>query len=135
MREILSIFLVVILCGNVTYAATSTVASAGLPSQVGQKPTLQEKLLEIRPGSRVNVRLKNKERLRGQLGEVSNDGFVLKYAQGNEIKERKIGFDEVKSIKVREGGRAGRVVVYVLAGAGLFFLVFMIILLTVPFDS
>ena len=122
MRGILSIFLVVILCGNVTYAATSTVASAGLPSQVGQKPSLQEKLLEIRPGSRVSVRLKNKERLRGQLGEVSNDGFVLKYAEGNEIKERKIGFDEVKSIKAKKGGRAGRVVVYVLAGAGVVFL-------------
>ena len=129
MRGILSIFLVVILCGNATYAATSTIASAGLPSQVAQKPTLQEKLLDIRPGSRVNVRLKNKERLRGQLGEVSNEGFVLKYAERNEIKERKIGFDEVKSIKVREGGRAGRVVVYVLAGVGVTFLALILLAL------
>ena len=133
MRAILSIFLVVILCGNVTYAATSTVASAGLPSQVGQKPTLQEKLLEIRPGLRVNVRLKNKERLRGQLGEVSNEGFVLKYAERNEIKERKIGFDEVKSIKAKKGGRTGRVAMYVLAGvagAGIFFFVLIVIALS-----
>ena len=122
MRGLLYIFLVVILCGNATYAATSTVATAGLSSQVAQKPTLQEKLIEIRPGSRVNVRLKNKERLRGQLGEVSNEGFLLKCAERNEIKERKIGFDEVKSIKVREGSRAGRVVLYVLAGAGVVFL-------------
>ncbi len=123
MRQLLSILLVVILCATSTYAAK---LSASIPAQVAQKPTLQEKVLEIPPGSRVQVRLKNKEKLRGRLGEVSNEGFVLQYARGNQIEERIIGFDEVKSIKVKEGGRAWTVAKWILMAGGIYIVVLII---------
>ncbi len=126
MRQLISILLVVILCATSTYAAKP---SASIPAQVAQKPTLQEKVLEIPPGSRVQVRLKNKEKLRGRLGEVSNEGFVLQYARGNQIEERKISFDEVKSLKVKEGGSNALVWVLVgaAAGLGVFFVVLLLL--------
>ena len=124
MRQLLSILLVVILCATSTYAAKPPGSSASIPAQVAQKPTLQEQVLEIPPGSLVVVRLKNKEKLRGRLGELSNEGFILKYTKGNEIKERKVSFDELKSIKSKRGGsKVGKAVVYILAGVGVTFLV------------
>ena len=128
MRKILSILLVVILSANVTYAAMAT--SAGMPPQATKKPTLQEKVLEIPLGSRVQVRLKNKEKLRGRLGEVSNEGFVVQYARGNQIEERKIGFDEVKSLKVKKDGSNKTLLVLaaVGAGVGVFFLILFVAL-------
>ena len=81
------------------------------------------------------VRLKNKEKLRGRLGELSNEGFILKYTKGNEIKERKVSFDELKSIKskrkskrgVSKVSQVGTAVVYILAGVGVTFLVLIAI--------
>jgi len=128
MRQLLSILLVVILCATSTYAAKP---SASIPAQVAQKPTLQEKVLvDIPPGSRVQVRLKNKEKLRGLLGEVSNEGFVLQYARGNQIEKRIIGFDEVESIKVikvKEGGRAWRVAKWILMAGGIYIVVLIML--------
>lgn len=130
MRQLLSILVFVILCATSTYAAKPPRSSASFPSQVSQKPTLRERLLEIPPGSLVVVRLKNKDKLRGRLGEVSSEGFILKYAKGNEIEERKVGFDELKSIKSkRRGSKIGTAVVYVLAGVGVTFLVLLALFL------
>ena len=126
MRQLLSILLVVILCATSTYAANPPGSSASIPAQVAQKPTLQEKVLDIPPGSRLQVRLKNNEKLRGWLGEVSNEGFVLQYARGNQIEERIIGFDEVKSIKVKAGGRAWTVAKWVLAVGGIYIVALII---------
>ena len=128
LRQLLSILLVVILCATSTYAAKP---SASIPAQVAQKPTLQEKVLDIPPGSRLQVRLKNNEKLRGWLGEVSNEGFVLQYARGNQIEKRIIGFDEVKSIKVKSikvkaGGRAWRVAKWILMAGGIYIVVLII---------
>ena len=108
-------------------------SSASIPAQVAQKLTLQEQLIEIRPGSLVVVRLKNKEKLRGRLGELSNEGFILKYTKSNKIEERKVSFDELKSIKSkrikskRGGSKVGTAVVYMLAGVGATFLVLIAI--------
>ena len=128
MRQLISILLVVILCATSTYAANPPGSSASIPAQVAQKPTLQQQVLEIPPGSLVVVRLKNKEKLRGRLGDVSTEGFILKYAKGNEIQERKVSFDELKSIKSKRGGsKVGTAVVYILAGVGVTFLLLITI--------
>jgi len=108
MRQILSLLLVWLLC-----VSTSLAARTRVPSQApaSPKPTLQERVLEITPGSLVEVRLKNKEKLRGRLGETSADGFVLKHAKGQQIEERKISFDNLKSIRsIDEGGKGPRAI-------------------------
>jgi len=104
----------------------SAIAKPAAPSplhspeaQVTRKPTLQEQVLEIPAGSLVDVRLKTKEKLHGRLGDVSNEGFMVKFAKRDRVEERKIAFGDVKSLKyVEPGSKAGRTVVYILAGVG-----------------
>jgi hypothetical protein len=47
-------------------------------------------------GTKIEVRLKNKERLQGTRGEVSDSGFTLLNPGAG---DRKIAFDEVISVK------------------------------------
>ncbi len=55
------------------------------------------------------MRLKNKEKLRGRLGVMREDGFDMQVAAGDKIETRTIAFNELKSIKKAEGGGAGHV--------------------------
>ncbi|PYT23592.1 MAG: hypothetical protein DMG57_31555 [Acidobacteria bacterium] len=84
-------------------------------------------MLAIPAGSMVEVRLTSKQKFRGRLGEVSNEGFIVKYAQGNQIGERKVAYDDVKSIKSVEGSRTGRTAVYLLTGTGIVFVVLFVL--------
>jgi len=126
---LLSIFLAWILCVTSVDARTRAVSALRSSSQstTTEKPTLKEQVLAIPAGSMVEVCLTSKQRFRGRLGEVSNDGLIVKYAQGNQIGERKIAYDDVKSIKSVEGSQAGRTAVYLLAGAGIVFVVLFVI--------
>jgi len=93
-----------------------------------QKANLKERALAVPTGSLVEVRLKTKEKLRGQLIEVSDEAITLKVAKGEKINERKLAFDELTSIKRIEGGsKAGRVTLYILAGVGVGFLILFVI--------
>ncbi len=65
----------------------------------------------------MEVRLTNKEKLKGRIGAVSDDGIVLKYSKAGQPEERKIAFAEMLSIK-KAGWGIGR---KVLVGAGLAF--------------
>lgn len=86
MREALSMMLTVMLI--------SPAAPAQPPSS-----TLKEQVLNISPGSTVEVRLADKTKLRGRLGAVSDSGFELQTVKGGKIDTAKIAFDQVKSIK------------------------------------
>ena len=101
-----------------------------------QKANLKERVRAIPTGSLVEVRLKTKEKLRGRLVEVSNEGITLKVATGNKIDERKLAFDELKSIKGVEGGsKAGRVTLYILAGVGVGLVILFVIAAVALRDS
>jgi len=88
-----------------------------------QKPTLKEKILTIAPESYVEVCFLDKRKLRGRLGEITDEGFALQVAKGDKIQNLTIGFDQVKSVKVveKKGTSTGRVLAYGLAGIGAFF--------------
>jgi hypothetical protein len=75
-------------------------------SETFGKQTVKGKTLQIPPGSIVRVTLHNKEKVRGQLGDVTTEGFTVKVARGNKIEDRKLSFAEVKSVR-REGRGAG----------------------------
>lgn len=55
---------------------------------------------KIAVGSEIEVRLLNKEKLRGRLGEVSDTGFILLIPTGTASTKRNLAFDEVKSVRV-----------------------------------
>jgi hypothetical protein len=129
-RDLVAVFMVWALSFNSIQAATlSESDAAGLAqAPASQGPSLKERVLLIPAGAAVEVRLTNKERLKGRIGDVSQDGVALKYSKADQIQERQIAFSEIKSIKIlgRHTG-IGRVVLYGLAGVGVFILVMMVI--------
>lgn len=75
------------------------------------------------------MRLLSKERIKGRLGEVTDEGFSLQTAKQNKIETQKISFDQLKSLtKVEDhkGARtAGYIVLGALAGVGVLFLILL----------
>jgi len=113
-----------ILMGIVPLSDVAALAVGAVPAgQAGteQKPTLKERILEIPSGTMVEVRLLNKQKIRGRLGEITNEGFSLQTAQGDKVETQKIAFTDAKSVKKVEGGKAGHAVLYALAGIGALF--------------
>ena len=66
-----------------------------LPGQTGSK----ERILAIPAGSTVEVRLKDKTRLSGRLGAVSDAGFELQVERSGAIEAQQIAFDNLRSIR------------------------------------
>jgi hypothetical protein len=131
-RDTILLILISALFGNSALEAKVGVSATGvsLPQETTKKPTLQELILEIPPGTMIEVRLMNKHKVRGRLGEVTNEGFSLQTAQGNKIETQKIAFTDVKSLKKAEGETTGtrisRGVVYGLAGIGVLMVILII---------
>lgn len=129
--NLLTLILVWALFGDsVLEARVSVSASADShPEETTNKPTLQQRILEVPQGSMVEVRLMNKQKLRGRLGEVTNEGFSLQTAQGNKIETQKIAYADVKSLKQVEGTtgkKIGKGVIYALAGIGALMVVMVV---------
>jgi hypothetical protein len=96
------------------------------------KPTIQERILLKAPeGTLVHVRLFSKERLRGRITEVKENGFVLKVANGDRIEQREVAFDEVKKLTVKRDGdgmsTGKKVLLGGLAGVGIFVVTLLVI--------
>ena len=73
---------------------------------------LKKKVLEIPAGSPVVVKLRTKETIRGRLEDVSNDGVTVKVAEGPTIEDRKLPFDQVKSVRKAGGPSAKKIAGY-----------------------
>jgi len=121
--KLVALILVHALTGNcLLEAAVSASARGGsLEEQTTKKPTLQERILEVPHGMMIEVRLLNKQKLRGRLGEVTSEGFSLQTAQGTKIETQKVAFADVKSFKQIEGttgSKIGKGLIYALAGIG-----------------
>jgi hypothetical protein len=130
-REVISILLSSLLwaqCG-ISAKAAAPEASPRPQARDSEQETLKERVLEIPAGTMVEVRLTNREKLRGRLGEISDDGFNLQTAKRDKIETRKIAFDELKSVKKVEGNKgaqtAGYIVLGGLAGVGVLFLILL----------
>jgi hypothetical protein len=98
--------------------------------------TIKERVIEIPAGSVVDVRLENKEKLRGKLGAVSDAGFEVQLVRDGKIQTQTVGFDQVKSIKAKgQGmGTGAKVTLGILAGIGIFFVVFIIVAASTGWD-
>jgi hypothetical protein len=128
MRDIICLVLVTMLFGTTTLEARVDAAGAVPPGQAGteRKLTLKERILEVPPGTMIEVRLLNKQKIRGRLGELTDEGFSLTTAQGEKIETQKVAFTDLKSFKKVEdtaGKKVGTGVLYGLAGIGVLFVV------------
>jgi len=78
--------------------------------------TLRNQIAALNSGTPIEVRLLiAKEKLRGKLGKVDADGFVL---QGRDpaASGRRVRFDQIKSLKVLPGKRS-TIAGWIIAGA------------------
>lgn len=90
--------------------------------------TPQEVVLEFAPGTLVEVKLKNKQSLRGRLGEAAPDGFEVQSAQGDRVETKTVSYAEVQSVRALKGDGKGT---RFLAAVGAVFLVLMVVSLAV----
>ena len=102
-------------------------AGEGSVSETPPMRTVQQQVVEIPTGKLVEVHLNDKSKIRGRIGQVSADGFMLTAAKGNQVGEQKLAFTNVTSIKAmeKEGGVAKGW--YVLAGAGAAVVVLLVV--------
>jgi len=117
-----------------TIGSTALAVGAPFSPQTGTEkaPTLKERVLAIPPHAMVQVKLRRKEKIKGRLGEVTNEGFVVQTATGDKIDNQKVSFGEVKSIKaIGGGGKKSRVALYVVTGVAVTLAVTLLFLLRV----
>lgn len=90
-----------------------------------RKPTIQEQVVQLEAGSVVEIRTKSKTKVRGRLGEISQDALEVQTAKGTNIEKVSLRFDEIKSVKQVEKGMStgAKVGLGMLAGVGVLFLV------------
>jgi hypothetical protein len=117
-RNVLSVLLASVLWVQSGFSAKAEAIGAAAASQASasQKPTLREQVIQIPAGAQVEVRLLNKERFRGRLGEVSDEGFTVLIAQENRIETRQVVFGDLKSVKEI---RKQRTALYVFLGVAM----------------
>ena len=87
-------------------------------------------------GSVVEVDMKNRQKIRGRIGAVTDDGFDVQHVQNDKAITQTIRFDEVRKIKQKEHGMstASKVALGALAGLGGFFLVVIIVVAAGDWD-
>ena len=85
-----------------------TSLAPGLDARAAAAPAepaaLKGQLLKIPIGSPIEVRLLSKEKIRGQLAAVADDAVSIKTVVGSAIDEKKVPFDQVRSVKQVRGG-------------------------------
>jgi len=87
MRGLLSLALITLMAVHLEPAA---LGADSVASQIAAMPA----------GTRIEVRLKNKQKMRGATGPVSSSGFALVDARQG---ERQIAFDDVASVQKISG--------------------------------
>lgn len=72
---------------------------SGDAKPASDKPTAQERVLKVPAGAIVVVSLRDKEKVKGRMGDVTGEAFTVQTAKGNAVQERTVSFADVKSIK------------------------------------
>lgn len=92
-------------------------------SQNSPKPSIKEQVLAIPTGTIVEVRTTGKERVRGRLGDATDQGFKIQVAQKDKVQDVTVDFQNAKSVKViasaheSSGGNVGKTVGWIVIGA------------------
>jgi len=105
LTNLIALILVYALFGNSLLEARAGISVKGgsSPEETTKKPTLQERILKVPNGMMIEVRLLNNQKLRGRMGDVTNEWFSLQTAQGGKIETQKVAITDVKSFKQVEG--------------------------------
>lgn len=130
MRNVVCLILVTAILSVSALEGSENTALAALSgkSPTAQVPNMKEKLLELPPGSMIEVRLLNKQKIRGKLGQIDNEGFNLTAVEQGKIITQRIAFSELKSFKQVTSAttKTGHTLVYILAGVGAVMIIMII---------
>jgi len=126
MRPLISAFLILVLAAS-ALDTRAAVLEPLLPQSTETSPEarIKQRVIEIGPGSLVEVRLHSKQRLVGRITAISDDSFGLQAVKGDTIAEQKVAFGDVKSIKQKNEGP--RKAIYIWAGAGIALAVILVL--------
>lgn len=80
---------------------------------------MKQQAILIPQGGTVEMRLFNGKKLRGRLGQVSDQGVALRSVFENRIEERTINFADIKSIRYYNPMMPRMVTTYILAGVSM----------------
>lgn len=77
--------------------------------------------MEIPTGSIVEVRTNAKEKIRGRIGEATEQNFVVQRVKNEKVESLNLSYQDVKNIKIAAGAqgtgsKVGRTVAYVVLG-------------------
>jgi hypothetical protein len=89
-------------CTCLVLAVTLPAAGTPLSSQIkipASPSTIADKVHKMTPGTPIEVRLKDKTRIRGRFEAVTRDGVNVQVARNGEVATRELKFADVESIK------------------------------------
>ena len=92
--------LAVVLPSGVVGKAVATRSDARQHDENARDSSRKPGAMTIPPGTAVELRLENGEKVRGRVAEVTEDHVVVQWVKKDTIENRKISVAEVKSIKV-----------------------------------
>ena len=130
MRNFISLILTTTILWATTMEARTNTSREGPSGKApaGQSTKLKEKLLDVPPGTMIEVRFLNNQKVRGKLDQMNDEGFTLTAVEQGKIVSQKIAFNEVKSFKriTSATTKTGHTLVYILAGVGALMVVMII---------
>lgn len=132
MRKTICCVLATLLFGTTLLEARVHMALAVSLAQAASehRTAIKQKLLAVLPGTMIEVRLLNKQKIRGRLGDIDDVGFNLTSVQGEKVVKQKIAYTDIKSFKKIEGKSAGHALLYALAGIGVLTVILVIVAAT-----
>lgn len=104
-----------------TIILIESLCAAPVQSYQERKQTMAERIVDIPFDAVIDVQLRTKEKLHGRMGEAKDNSFVVKVATASRIEERRVTFDEVRSIRERQRDHMStptKIVIGVLCGFG-----------------
>ena len=98
---------------------------------------LKAALVEIPTGAVIEVKLKDKQKVRGKLGQLSDADLQIQTLQSGKIETRSIALDQIKSVKAQGKGMStgAKITLGILAGIGAFFVIIFIVAAAIGWDS
>ncbi len=82
-------------------------AASGWPQVAGGDSEVRDRIRALPPGSMLEVKLTNEEKLKGGLGSASQEEFELRIARKGTIITRTVAFTEVRSVRLKRGMSTG----------------------------
>ena len=96
-------------------------APAAPAPQPERKQSMKEQVLAIPTGAVVEVRTMQKEKIKGRLGEATDQAFKIQRVRNDKVEDVSVDFQKTKSIKVvavndTAASKTGRTVGWVVLG-------------------